>query len=121
MDRLAYFKEYNRKRYASPEAREAELARGKEKYWRLVRGQRVERKRQLIMEMGGCCQRCGYNQSAAALDFHHREAVDKVRTVSHLLAISQPWGFEKAKEEALKCDLLCSNCHREETYPGHEL
>ena len=119
--RKGYYKEYNKNRYTSPEARAEELERSREKYQTIIRGQRMDRKQQLVKEMGGCCQTCGYNKSAAALDFHHREPIDKSRTVSHLLAVQQPWGFEAAKEEAKKCDLICSNCHREKTYPGYEL
>jgi predicted HNH restriction endonuclease len=50
---------------------------------------------------------CGYSKSCIALDFHHIDpekkvsAVGRVREVSNLL------------DEALKCALLCSNCHRE--------
>jgi hypothetical protein len=117
--RRPYFRSYNRNRYRSAQARTAELKRGREKYWRLVRKQRMERKAKLIALCGGKCCRCGYKRSAAALDFHHRKR--KVRTLSHLLAINQPWAFAQAIKEASKCDLVCANCHREETYPGHDL
>jgi hypothetical protein len=78
---------------------------------------------------GGKCVRCGYSKSFAALDFHHRSEEPtsrgkpnkrKIRTVSHLLAINLPWAWEAAIEEAKKCDLICANCHRELTFPGHE-
>lgn len=69
---------------------------------------------------GGRCQECGYNKSSVALDFHHRDPTEKRRTVSHLLGVNQPWAWEAAVEEATRCDLLCSNCHREHTYPGSE-
>lgn len=118
---VTYFREYNAKRYASPEARQAELVRTREKYHRVVKPNRIARKKELIALAGGKCARCGYNRSAAALDFHHTEPTSKTRTVSHLLAVNQPWAWEAAVAEAAKCELLCSNCHREETYPGYEL
>lgn len=118
---LGYYREYNAKRYATPEARQAELQRTKDKYHASVKPRRIERKRKLIALMGGKCQECGYSRSAAALDFHHRNPVDKQRTVSHLLAMQEPEAWDMAVEEAKKCDLICSNCHREHTYPGHEL
>lgn len=118
--RRAYFKRYNRKRYRSAQARRAELARSKEKYWRLGRDQRIERKARLIGLCGGKCVKCGYARSAAALDFHHPRN-NKARTVSHLLAVNNPQAFALAVREAKKCLLICANCHREETFPGHEL
>lgn len=130
---LAYFRTYNQKRYASPEAREAELKRGRERYARLVKQQRLERKKTLLKMFGGACSRCGYNKSACALDFDHMDngqtAVTargkpnpgKARTISHLLAQNQPEAWSLAVEEAKKCRVLCSNCHRELTFPGHEL
>ncbi len=122
-----------KQRYATAEARAAELERGREKYARLIQGPRAERKRALIMMLGGACSICGYNRSAAALDFDHLENGDtartrrgrpnpeKRRTVSHLLAMNTDEAFTQAIEEAQRCRLVCSNCHRELTYPGHEL
>lgn len=124
-----YFKEFNRKRYSSPAARAKELARGKEKYSRVVRVQRMERKKQLLRMMGGRCCLCGYSKSAAALDFDHiggethrgNPNQHKRRTVSHLLAMNSVSAWRLAVEEAKKCQILCANCHREKTFPGHEL
>src|SRR5438132_2692835 len=116
--RNAYYRAYNTKRYSSPEARAAELKRNREKYHRVIKHERAARKRRLILIMGGKCCECGYAKSAAALDFHHLDRTGKSRTVSHLLAVSQPWGFEAAIKEAKKCRLVCANCHREATFPG---
>lgn len=118
---LGYFKEYNKKRYASLEARQSELERGHEKYIRIVKPARIARKKKLIMIMGGKCQNCGYNKSAAALDFDHIDPKTKSRTISHLLAHQDPSSWKLAVKESKKCVLLCSNCHREKTYPGWEL
>lgn len=119
--RCEYMKTYNENRYKSPKARAEELQRGRDKYHRVVKNQRMERKKELIRIMGGKCEWCHYDKSAAALDFDHIEPTSKNRTVSHLLAINKPWAWPLALEEAKKCRLLCSNCHRERTYPGHEL
>jgi hypothetical protein len=128
-----YFKEYNKKRYASLEARAVELQRAHKKYANVVRPQRMERKKKLILLMGGKCNLCGYNKSAAALDFDHLEAEGnktpgrdspnptKRRTLSHLLAQQRPGAFELAIAEAKRCQLICANCHREQSFPGHEL
>ena len=118
---IGYYKEYNVKRYASKEAREQELIRGREKYRRVVKPNRIAKKKRLIEIMGGKCCRCGYSRSVAALDFHHVEPTNKRRTISHLLAVNQSWGWDEALKEANKCQLLCSNCHREITYPECDL
>lgn len=118
---ITYYREYNAKRYASPEAMQAERKRTRDRYHAAFKPARMERKAKLIRMMGGKCKSCGYNRSAAALDFHHIDKATKRRTISHLLACNLPWAWEAAIEEAKLCELLCSNCHREETYPGHEL
>jgi 5-methylcytosine-specific restriction endonuclease McrA len=117
---IGYYRTYNAKRYATPEARNQELIRTKERYHRLFKPARRARKKKLIMLMGGKCALCGYNRSAAALDFDHINPKTKKRTISHLLAVSQPWAWKAALKEAKKCQLICSNCHREKTYPGQE-
>jgi hypothetical protein len=119
--RKEYYRQYNAKRYTSPEARAKELQRMRDKYHTLVKFQRLARKMKLVNMLGGKCQRCGYSRCAAALDFHHRDRKEKSRTLSHLLAANVPANFKKAVIEARKCDLLCSNCHRELTYPEHEI
>lgn len=54
------------------------------------------------------CKRCGYNNSYFALEFHHRDE-DKKYTISKMNTLS----LETIKKEIEKCDVLCSNCHRE--------
>ncbi len=78
--------------------------------------QTIERGRRLKLECiaykGGKCQKCGYNECQAALDFHHRNPEEKD------FAICRRYGCRKLsesiKKELDKCDLLCANCHREE-------
>lgn len=55
------------------------------------------------------CGICGYNKTVLALDFHHINPNDKKFGIS-------TWKIKKwdrVVEEAKKCVLLCSNCHRE--------
>lgn len=68
-----------------------------------------ERKLKAITYKGGKCKSCGYNRYFGALDFHHRNPNEKDPTISKFTNFS----FEKIKKELDKCDLLCSNCHRE--------
>ena len=60
---------------------------------------------------GGKCQLCGYSKCIAALEFHHRDPNQKEFSLSKVIR-----SFEKMKKELDKCDLLCSNCHREVEY-----
>ena len=57
----------------------------------------------------GKCIICGYNKSLHALTFHHRNPEEKEGTVGQML----DWSWDKLKAELDKCDLLCSNCHKE--------
>jgi protein-arginine kinase activator protein McsA len=54
------------------------------------------------------CTQCGFNHPAA-LDFHHKDPATKDRAVSWFIKNSQ---FTRAIEEAMKCIVLCANCHR---------
>lgn len=51
---------------------------------------------------------CGQNHPAT-LQFHHRDAGQKVMDVA--VMIRRGWSVEKIKEEIEKCDILCANCH----------
>ncbi len=60
--------------------------------------------------MGGSCQICGYARCLVALEFHHLDPAEKAFAVGqHGISRS----LEKARKEAQKCVLLCSNCHAE--------
>lgn len=61
-----------------------------------------------VLYKGGKCQRCGYNKSVAAFDFHHRDPSKKDFSLGQVM---RRW--ETVRREIRKCDLLCSNCHRE--------
>jgi hypothetical protein len=77
--------------------------------------QTLERQRRLKKELveykGGSCERCGYNNCVAALEFHHTDPTQKDFTLAHLKLTSFN---DKMKQELDKCIMLCSNCHREE-------
>ena len=67
------------------------------------------RKINLVYVLGGKCCICGYNKCINALDFHHINPEEK----EFELAQKHNIATEKALQEAKKCALLCSNCHRE--------
>ena len=64
------------------------------------------------------CEICGYSKSIAALDFHHKDPSIKEARIRQLLWAYNPYtstkiNVEKVKKEINKCQILCSNCHRE--------
>jgi transposase len=64
----------------------------------------------LVAEAGGRCALCGYDRCQAALEFHHLVPVEKDFELSHR-GITR--SLARARAEAAKCVLLCSNCHAE--------
>lgn len=60
------------------------------------------------------CMDCGleYPDEPWLLEFDHREADDKLRTISTL---AKNGSFRLLKEEIEKCDLVCVLCHRRRT------
>ena len=63
------------------------------------------------------CERCGYNKSFAAIDFHHKR--DKLLNISKAIGKLSSNSFTNGTtneilREISKCEILCSNCHREE-------
>ena len=55
------------------------------------------------------CKKCG-EKRMYVLDFHHRNPQEKDDTINHMIKSSS---VERIAEEIEKCDVLCSNCHRE--------
>ncbi len=66
-------------------------------------------KRTLVEEAGGACRLCGYDRCLAALEFHHLRPEEKCFQIGVRYARS----LDRARAEARKCALLCSNCHAE--------
>ncbi len=67
-------------------------------------------KQALVEEAGGVCVACGYSRCVAALEFHHLEPAEKKFSLSHRGVTRS---MARARAEAGKCVLLCSNCHAE--------
>lgn len=68
-------------------------------------------RQELINYGGGQCKNCGYNKCLQALEFHHRDPSEKELNISRIRSLNA-----QTKQELDKCDLLCSNCHREVHY-----
>jgi transposase len=67
-------------------------------------------KQLLVEEAGGACRICGYDRCIAALEFHHVAPADKRFSLSERGVARS---LARARQEAAKCILLCSNCHVE--------
>jgi cytochrome c553 len=66
-------------------------------------------RRELIMLGGGCCATCGYNRSAAALQFHHVDPSTKLFDLRPGCLRARAL----VRAELAKCVLVCANCHGE--------
>ncbi len=63
------------------------------------------------------CIRCGFiPKNPAPMDFHHINPTAKKFNISK--AISLGVGLQTLQEEIMKCELICSNCHRERHWVG---
>lgn len=70
-------------------------------------------KQECIDYKGGQCSVCGYDKCPAALEFHHRDPEQKDFSIRDIHTVLLT---EDIKLELDKCDLLCSNCHKEIHY-----
>lgn len=77
---------------------------------RSVKKRRRKLRQMAVDLLGGKCVVCGYCRDIKALDFHHLDENQKEFGLSDR-GLTRSW--EKIKVEALKCVLLCANCHRE--------
>lgn len=67
-------------------------------------------KQRLVEEAGGRCEICGYNRYLGALQFHHLNPSAKAFSLSRRGCTR---AFAELQAEAVKCALLCANCHAE--------
>lgn len=83
------------------------------KYNRRTREKRVNRYRSLkikyIKLAGAKCQKCGYDESFAALHFHHVNPIEKSNTPVTVVNSNDE---KRTISELDKCCLLCANCHQ---------
>lgn len=75
----------------------SERARKRAIKWRLTQ----------IIKVSRGCHDCGYNAHGVALQFDHLR--DKKANVSNMIRSDYSW--ETIKEEILKCEVVCANCH----------
>ena len=56
----------------------------------------------------GKCEYCGFKTFQSALQFHYLDKKDKLKNVTRFIDMGQAG---KARAEAAKTILICSNCH----------
>lgn len=66
-------------------------------------------KKQAIKILGGKCSVCGYDKCIDALEFHHKNPLEK----DFKIGSGNTMSWKEYKKEAMKCILVCSNCHKE--------
>ena len=89
----------NRSTNANNQSYDAQQARG------------LRRKIRLVRRMGCRCQQCGYGRNLAALEFHHSIPATKSFSLDLRSLSNRSW--RAIESEVRKCELLCSNCHKE--------
>lgn len=78
-----------------------------------VKKRRRNLKIKAVEYKGGKCEACGYSKCLGALDFHHRDKLEKEFGIGKG-GYTRSW--LKVKKELDKCDLLCCRCHTEKHY-----
>lgn len=94
------------------ENRKKSRAKNIEKEKERAKLKRVARRQLLWIAKDRPCMDCGVKFNPWVMDFDHRPDEVKVNHVSHMLGAS----IESLLEEISKCDVVCSNCHRNRTY-----
>lgn len=113
-------REYDRSRYQTdPEHRQRVIDRANAHYWdnrdqkrKYIADRLRDYKIKAVMVLGGKCQKCGWNEHPAALQFHHRDPSQKSFTITtSVMGSPKKYPWEVVLQEIEKCDLLCANCH----------
>jgi hypothetical protein len=63
------------------------------------------------------CTDCGESYPPYVMDFDHRDPSQKSFNLGTGALV---YSRAKVEAEIAKCDLVCSNCHRERTYQRHQ-
>ncbi len=89
--------------------------RNKEKHKQYVMRRRDERKAIVVEHFGDKCHDCGNTFPHCCYDFHHVNPLEKKFEIAPRL----DGNIDTIMEEAKKCVMLCSNCHRIRHYKEH--
>jgi hypothetical protein len=84
----------------------------KEGYFRRTKKYKDSVKKFLDSKKSVPCFDCGETYPSFVMDFDHLS--DKTFNISHAAAAG--YSLKRIKEEVNKCQVVCSNCHRERTF-----
>jgi hypothetical protein len=102
-------KEYSKKHYLANKTEYFDKAKANNKKYK-------ERNKDFLIALkeGVPCMDCGKKYPHYVMDFDHLPVFEKKENLSRM----KNWSFstKTLMEEISKCDLVCSNCHRERTW-----
>lgn len=106
--------EFHSNGYHKVSGKQKRKTKCKQCYSNLAYGEYKAKVAQAVEEAGRelKCERCGYDKSFAALEFHHNQGTKNAR-VSGMRTSS----MENIKNEISLCEILCACCHRIEHSP----
>jgi len=87
--------------------------KNKKKYLLKSRASRKLLKEQLNEYKNKPCADCGIRYDPWIMDFDHLDGSKKTASISRIF---NDRGLKNAIKEIAKCELVCSNCHRDRTY-----
>jgi len=109
-------RECNARSAARWAAKNPDKAKAARKRWQ---AQRTRQARRMVQEAKNQpCEDCGIQYPHYIMDLDHRDPEDKVMSVASM--VGQQTSLERLAAEIAKCDVVCSNCHRERTYLSYE-
>jgi len=72
------------------------------------------------MKLARGCEKCGYNEHPAALEWDHTDPTNKYTTAGgkkeHVSDMVGRYSLNTILEEIKKCRVLCANCHARVTH-----
>lgn len=98
------------KRFCSPDCQSLSY---RKKRHELNHSFRKRMKLKAVEYKGGKCEKCGYNRCIQALEFHHVEPEHKDFSIAQSSSYNS---WNRIRDEIDKCQMLCSNCHKEAHY-----
>jgi len=108
-NRLSYLKHIEDRRKHNLSLADIRYKSGVVKKWR---DDTRSKNKQAFLDATGMswmCSMCGYREYPEAIEFHHTDPTTKDTIVSKLIIRKDTEVFMR---EALKCILVCSNCHK---------
>lgn len=108
-----YLKNRDRALVAAANAREADKVNGRVKQKKWDRGARGRRQALIRDLKDEPCVDCGHEYPHYVMDFDHVRG-EKLFSIGR--AYHRSISVDEIIREAAKCDVVCSNCHRERTH-----